>query len=309
MSLNQFYNIFLLFNLFSILVGKILVPSSYTTYPETISKENRHREYYELNNDGLEYVVEGPVEIKFFSKAAYPKKTNNELKEFKFDIFVNGLKIAVDNYKKLDKKTFSSSHPMHIYTYSSKDVIVLPSGIHNIKIEKKTRFDFTPILIRAIKSRRKSKNIVKDEVNFAQDKRHREYNPSFQEYLIDNLKSTAMPLYYGLDATNPLFLDSQNSTNLFEINLRGLHSTTDDMHKIITMALNKNGKLNARYHILSVPHPVKVIADMDYIPSRLNKIYIKADSSYYELNIKTKNETLLVRANKVSDLKTKVILN
>ena len=37
---------------------------------------------------------------------------------------------------KIDKNTFSSKHPMHIYTYSAKDVIVIPNGDYNIKIYK-----------------------------------------------------------------------------------------------------------------------------------------------------------------------------
>ena len=36
--------------------------------------------------------------------------------------------------KKIDYKAFSSSHPMHVYTYSAKDILVLPSGTYNIRI-------------------------------------------------------------------------------------------------------------------------------------------------------------------------------
>ena len=310
MNLNQFYNIFVLGVVFSALIGKTLVPDWHSNPPEIISKKDKHREYYELNNNGLEYIVEGPSEVKIFSKAAYPKKTNNELKEFGFNIFVNDLKVEIDNYKKLDKKTFSSSHPMHLYTYSSKDIIVLPSGTHNIKIEKKTRFDFTPILIRAIRSGRKSKNHVKEEVILSEIPSYKEYNSSYQQYYINNNRNTISHLYHFVDSENPLFLKFDSSGDFLEVNLRGLHNSIDDIQNIITMTLKKNDNVNGRYHILSIPHPAKFILDSDYIPSRLNKIYIKQPSdNYYEFNVGVNNEPLLVKINKMTNFRSERISN
>ena len=78
-----------------------------------------------------------------------------------YNISINELETSSNNLKKIDYKTFSSSHPMHVYTYSAKDVLVLPSGTYDIKIHRDSKSN-TPILIRVSKSGRKSKNIVSD---------------------------------------------------------------------------------------------------------------------------------------------------
>ena len=80
MSQIQYCNTLLFFILFSVLFGKLLTPDFHSSsYSEVLTKKNKEREYYELTNNGLEYTVKGPAELKIFSKSAYPKKTNNEL--------------------------------------------------------------------------------------------------------------------------------------------------------------------------------------------------------------------------------------
>ena len=264
--------------------------------PESLSKQNKDREYYELSNDGLSYTVEGPAEVKIFSKAAYPKKTNNELKEFGFNISINDLDIELNNSKKIDKKTSSYNHPMHLYTYASKDILVLPSGTYNIKISKKSRFNCNPILVRVLRSGRKSKNSIKEAVLLLKDKNYSVYNPRFKEHLVHDSRSTVMPLYYALDSQNPLFLNKTD--DFLEINIRGLHQNVYDEYKIINMVLEKNGQLDTKYHILSIPHPSKTIAESNYIPSRLNKIYIR-NQHCHEFKIQSKNEILLIKANRI----------
>ena len=57
MSLNQFYNTLLLFLVVSISFGKILIPQGYSGNPEILQKNNKEKEYYEINNRGLEYIA------------------------------------------------------------------------------------------------------------------------------------------------------------------------------------------------------------------------------------------------------------
>ena len=80
MNLNLFYSKFivLLFSI-SILFGKALRPESNFEHLEILSKNNKHKEYFEITKDGLEYYIKGPAEIKIFSKAAFPKKNINEI--------------------------------------------------------------------------------------------------------------------------------------------------------------------------------------------------------------------------------------
>jgi len=297
MSQSQYYKSFLLFIVFSVLFAKVLVPNSYSNSSELLSKKNKYREYYEISNSGLEYTIEGPAEVKIFSKAAYPKRTSNEFKDFSLNVSINELEIELNNSEKIDKKTFSSSHPMHVYTYSSKDVLVLPSGTYNIKINKKSRFSCNPILIRVLRSGRKSKNFIKEEINLPIHEQYRDYNLIREEYLIDNNRSTVMPKYYIIDSIRSFFINKSN--DLFEINIRGLHDSVYDEYKIIKMVLEKNGKLDTRYHMLSIPHPSKIITNSDYIPSRLNKIYIYNDDNFYELKVKESNESLMIRLNRL----------
>ena len=76
--------------------------------------------------------------IKMFRKKAYPNYDDMSI-----SAKVKADQVVMQRFgKKIDKKTFSSSHPMHVYTYSSKDVLVLPAGTYNVKINKKSRFFF-----------------------------------------------------------------------------------------------------------------------------------------------------------------------
>ena len=79
MSRNLYCNKFLFFILIAISFGKILTPEWDSNSFEILEKDDKYREYYEIDEDGLEYSVKGPAEIKIFSKAAFPKKTSNKL--------------------------------------------------------------------------------------------------------------------------------------------------------------------------------------------------------------------------------------
>ena len=176
---------------------------------------------------------------------------------------------------------------MHVYTYSAKDVIVVPSGDYKIKINRNSILD-PPILVRVSRSGRKSKKLIKEEFNVLDN---------FAQYTLKSIKTTFSPSYYILDDSKPLFLN--NIEGLFEFNLRGLHKHLNDAPKIIQVTLLKNGKKNALYHILSIPHPSKKINENKKIPSKLNKIYIQAEQDNYLFHIQQSDPDLLVRINKV----------
>jgi len=287
MSPNRFYNIFYIFIIISISFGKVLSPKLNIDSPELIERNGKYKEYYEVDRSGIEYFVKGPAEIKIYSKAAFPKKTNKEPKQFSFSITVNNIKTTSNNLKKLDYKSFSSLHPMHVYTYSGKDILVVPSGEYVIKISKNSIFS-PPILIRVIRSGRKSRNILKEELVFP--------NYSSNQQVVNNINNTLTPSYYLLDESKPLFL--QNISDLLEFNFRGLHYDASNPSKIIRMNLIKNGRYDAKYHILSIPHPSKTIDAINRIPGKLNKIYIKqSDGNNYLFQLE--NSELLVRANRM----------
>ena len=164
MNLIRFRNSFIVLILFFTVFGKTLTPEFYSKYPELIGRNDKLKEYYEIGDSGLEYTVKGPAEIKVFSKKAYPKRTNSDIKDIRIKVEINDLEIELNNSKRIDKKTKSSSHPMHVYTYASKDILVLPSGTYNIKIKNESKFKCNPTLVRVIRSGRKSKGIIKEEM-------------------------------------------------------------------------------------------------------------------------------------------------
>ena len=288
MNLNLFYsNFFVLLFSISILFGKALRPESNFKHLEILTKNNKHKEYFEITKDGLEYNVKGPAEIKIFSKAAFSKKTINKAKNFGFKISINEISTESNNFKKIDKKVFSPSHPRHVYTYPAKDIIVVPSGNYKIKIHKKSFFS-PPILVRLLRSGRKSKKIVKEKFNIHGD---------FRKYTIKSMQNSSTSPYYVLDNSQPIFLN--DTAGLFEFNLRGVHKYKFEDPDIIHASLIKNGKRDALYHILSIPHPSKEINQNKKIPGKLNKIYIKTDESNYLYNVLEPNSDLLVKMNKV----------
>ena len=289
MSQNLYFNtsLSLLFAI-SFLYSRILDPELNDIHPEILYKNNKGREYYEVTKNGLEYNVKGPAEVKIFSKAAFPKKTINESKSFHYNILINDLSASSNNIKNIDKRVVSQSHPMHVYTYSAKDVIVIPSGDYKIKIYKKSILD-PPVLVRLSRSSRKSKDKVKEEFAIASN---------LSSYRLKSIKSSAKPMYYGLNYAQPLFINK--TEGLFEFNLRGLHSDPLSKPRLIEAALLKNGSKNATYHIWSSPHPSTVI-DGDYsgrVPSKLNKIYLYLNQNNYLFNIQDINSELLVKINR-----------
>ena len=288
MSLNLFYNkLFVSVIIISVLFAKILEPESKSKYLELIYKNNKSREYHEIPRSGLEYNVKGPAEVKIFSKAAFPKKTVKEFKRFNFDISINGLSSESNNTKNIDRNTVSLSHPMHVYTYSSKDVIVLPVGDYKIKIQNQS-ITGPPTLVRLLRSGRKSKKIVKEEIDIVDN---------FARFTLKNLNSTFSPSYYMLDNLNPLFLN--NIEGLFELNLRGLHNHSTDSPRIIKTTLLKNGREEAQYYILSIPHPSKILNEDNRIPGKLNKIYINASQDNYFFHMGEFDSALIVRLNRI----------
>ena len=100
-----------------------------------------------------------------------------------------------------------------------------------------------------------------------------------------------------LNYNNSLFLPKDNE--LLEFNLRSFHDSAYDSFKIINMVLEKNGKLDTRYHVFCIPHPSKTISTNDKIPGRLNKIYIQNNNNYYEFKLKTDEARLLIRPNRI----------
>ena len=288
MSQNRYYSklSILVFFLTAVLFGRILIPESNDKYSEFLNKNDVGREYHELTNKGLVYNVKGPAEIKIFSKAAFPKKTPSEGKYFSYNISVNNLSAKSDNFKNIDRKTTSISHPMHVYTYSAKDIIVVPSGDYKIKINKDSILG-PPILVRISRIGRKSKKNIKEEFNIS---------GNFPTYTLSSIQSTFRPSYYSLNYSKPLFLN--NIEGLFEFNLRGLHDGLTDDPKIIQATLLKNGKRNARYHILSIPHPSKTINENNKIPGKLNKIYVESNQDNYLFHIEDEESDLLIKMNR-----------
>ena len=289
MSQNLYFNTFLSsFFIISFLYSGILEPELDDVYPEMLYKNNKGREYYEVTKNGLEYNVKGPAEVKIFSKAAFPKKTINESKSFHYNILINDLSTSSSNIKNIDRKVTSQRHPMHVYTYSAKDVLVIPSGDYKIKIYKKSILDPT-ILVRLSRSGRKSKDKVKDEFKITSD---------LSSYSLKSIKSTAKPIYYGLNRSQPLFINKVEG--LFEFSLRGLHDGPLSKPKLIEAVLLKNGIKNATYHIFSSPHPSTII-DGDYssrVPSKLNRIYLYLNQNNYLFNVKDMDSELLIKINR-----------
>ena len=288
MSLNQYFKPFLLFFLISGLFGKILIPESNDEYPEFLNKNDKSREYYEITNKGLEYIVKGPAEIKIFAKAAFPKRTINEAKAFSYNILINDLLTVSENSKNIDRNISSLSHPMHVYTYSAKDVLVVPSGDYVIKINKNSFFGNPPILVRLSRSGRKSKNNIKEEFEFP--------SPS-SVYKLKTIKSDFQPSYRSLKVNQPLFLNDIDG--LLEFNLRGLHENISSAPEIVKATLLKNGKENTKYHIWSSPHPSTTIVGDDRIPGKLNKIYIQLNQNNYLFNLQGDNsKELFIKLNR-----------
>ena len=278
MNQSPYFKRFLpLFFIISFLYSRILTPQSNDEFAEMLYKNNKAREYHEITRSGLEYNVKGPAEIKIFAKAAFPKKTINESKSFSYNILINDLSTSSNNIKNIDRKVTSTSHPMHVYTYSAKDVIVVPGGDYTIKINKNSTLD-PPVLVRLSRSGRKSKDKLKEEFKIPSN---------LKKYKLKSIKSSLKPVYYGMNYSQPLFIDDVEG--LFEFNLRGFHKSSLSKPKLIEAVLLKNGNRNTAYHIWSAPHPSTTIDSDSRVPGRLNKIYLYLNQNNYLFTVKSMN--------------------
>ena len=184
---------------------------------------------------------------------------------------------------------------MHVYTYSGKDILVVPEGNYDIKIYKNPEYN-NPIVVRVSRISRQSKDIIKEEINISNND-YRLYNGFYDKYSLKSINKSFMPLYHLLEENNPLFLTKNNE--FMEFYLRGLHDTTLESPRIVRMILEKNGKYDTKYHVFCVPHKSKVINENKKIASKLNKIYIQNNNNYYEFKLDTIGSELLFKLNRL----------
>ena len=151
MSQIAYFRIFILLLFFkiSVLEAKLVKPSKNGEEKEILLINGKRRLYYPINNDGIQYLVEGPVRLEFISR--YPAlRKKKKSHSFNYSIVIDGKDtVAVRHRYKIQNSIRSVQHPKHKYTYSGNYFINLDRGSHTVDLIQNDEQKY-PVLIRVL---------------------------------------------------------------------------------------------------------------------------------------------------------------
>ena len=119
---------------FSFLDAKLLKPSKNGEKKEILIINDKRRLYYPLNQDILEYSVQGPTRLEFISR--YPVLRDKRMSHsYNYRIILNDVDtINVKHRYKVQNSVRSVQHPKHRYTFSGNYFINLDAGQHTLRL-------------------------------------------------------------------------------------------------------------------------------------------------------------------------------
>ncbi len=151
MSQIAYFRIFILLLFFkiSVLEAKLVKPSKNGEEKEILLINGKRRLYYPINNDGIQYLVEGPARLEFISR--YPAlRKKKKSHSFNYSIVIDGKDtVAVRHRYKIQNSIRSVQHPKHKYTYSGNYFINLDRGSHTVDLIQNDEQKY-PVLIRVL---------------------------------------------------------------------------------------------------------------------------------------------------------------
>ena len=151
MSQIAYFRIFILLLFFkiSVLEAKLVKPSKNGEEKEILLINGKRRLYYPINNDGIQYLVEGPARLEFISR--YPAlRKKKKSHSFNYSIVIDGKDtVAVRHRYKIQNSIRSVQHPKHKYTYSGNYFINLDRGSHTVDLIQDDEQKY-PVLIRVL---------------------------------------------------------------------------------------------------------------------------------------------------------------
>ena len=134
MSKNHFASIYFLF-LLTFSYTEELTPLDLNSL-ELLKVHGKNREYHNLYQSRINYIVEGPCVLDIYSRLAFPELAK-KIPPYKFSVNVMGENykdsLVIKQYFRKDKKVKSLAHPKHSFTLAGKDIINIPKGKHHVE--------------------------------------------------------------------------------------------------------------------------------------------------------------------------------
>ena len=209
---------------------------------EILEIYNKDRDYYNLFQDTVIYIIEGPCMLDVYSRLAFPELIK-KIKPYKFSVVIIGEdfrdSLVVDHHFRKDLNVLSLEHPKYSYTLSGKDIINIPAGKHQIELvplDSKAK-----ILVRLIsKPFKKKRGMSSIDISKKADKKilknHKDEN---SQYFSLVAKDTKNKLFFNVEG--PGFV---------EISSR-IASPQKDGREYYQFKIRENGELNGTYHMFA----------------------------------------------------------
>ena len=240
MSLIQFHRIIILF-LVSFVFSKEVIPID-TDSKEVLNIFKKDRDYYNLFQDTVIYIVEGPCILEINSRLAFPSLTK-KIKPYQVNIVITGEgfvdSLVADHHFRKDLNVFSASHPKYSYTLSGKDVINIPKGKHQVELSalnEKSKI-LVRLLSRPFKKKRKMSNVeILGDVNTKILKNHKDENSRYFSLYKEGGNSS---LFFNVEG--PRFV---------EIATR-IGSPSNKDREYYQFKIRENGELKGTYHLFA----------------------------------------------------------
>ena len=129
--------------------ARLLKPSMNGEQKEILIINSKRRLYYPVNDEGIQYLIQGPVRLEFISR--YPVLKKKKVRHtYRYNIVLNKKDTVKVNHRyKTQKSIRSVQHPKHSYTFSGNYYINLGKGSHQVQIIKGENLKY-PVLLRVL---------------------------------------------------------------------------------------------------------------------------------------------------------------
>ena len=273
----------IVFSLLSLIFMKEVTPIEANSR-EVLNIYNKDRDYYNLFQNNVNYIVEGPCILEIHSRLAFPELTK-KIKPYQFSVVITGVdfkdSLTTNHYFRKDLNVFSSEHPKYSYTISGKDIINIPKGKH--KVELNSVDPKSKVLVRLISrpfKKKRSMSSIKVANNIDRQilKNDKDVNSRYFSLLTENGKNK---LNFNIEGPR-----------IVEISSR-IGGPLDNSREYYQFKIRQDGELKGVYHMFAqkseswdlVPLDSSLPGGTDISVKRKSYLEVPKGNHNYELEL------------------------
>ena len=284
----------IIFSLLSLVFMKEITPIDVNS-KEVLNIYNKDRDYYNLFQNKVNYIVEGPCILEIHSRLAFPQLTK-KIKPYQFSVVITGLNfkdsLTANHHFRKDLNVFSLEHPKYSYTVSGKDIINIPKGKHKVELNSADKV-LVRLISRPFKKKRSMSSIkVTNDIDKQILKNDKDVNSRYFSLVSESGKNK---LNFNIEGPRIVEISSRIGGPL------GL----DNSREYYQFKIRQDGELKGVYHMFAYKSEYWQLVALDSLPggtdiSVKRKSYLKvpAGNHDYELElIHPDNKNVFFRLN------------